>query len=87
MARVRNMEKVLEEYKQFTSIHKNKGYFFFDEVLQIKKLVSHSMIENRFYEAIGTALEAGYMIGYRTAKRDARKTAHSTVKPKPIEGF
>ena len=87
MARVRNMEKVVAEYNHFTSIHKNKGYFFFDEVLQIKKIASHSMIENRLYEAIGTALEAGFIIGYRTAKRDVREKKHSTVKLKPTEGF
>ena len=65
----RDMQKAIEDYKK-TFCHNNngtKGAFYASDIQQI-----YNSIGNDAYSLIANALEAGFMIGYRCAKREKR---------------
>ena len=65
---MRSMEKAIQEYhKRFSTT----GDFYFDDVRQIKEM---SEKDGRIdpYDLIFNALQAGFMIGYRTAERHCK---------------
>lgn len=63
----RNIPKLIEDYKRRYSNAKRKEPFFYSDLEQIKELSRGDL-----YTAIVKALEAGYMVGYRRAKRELR---------------
>lgn len=63
----RDIPKLIEAYKRRYSNTKRKEPFFYSDLEQIKKLSRGDL-----YTAIVKALEAGYMVGYRRAKRELR---------------
>ena len=70
----RDLEKSIEAYKKrFYNATGNAGAFFASDVEQIKDLATTEDGEVSLFDAIGNALEAGFMIGYRYAKNEARK--------------
>ena len=67
--------KAAEDYKKkYYGRHDNAGAFYYsdyDEVLEAAENVGGAA--DTLYNAVRIALEAGFMIGYRTAQRDSRK--------------
>ena len=68
----RSIKKAVEDYRR---IRKGNGTaeFYATDIQQVKELATGDNGMISLYEAIGIALEAGYMIGYRTAKRHDRQ--------------
>ena len=69
----RSITKALEEYKRITKSATTGGVFYYSDIEQIRDSAINPRGEVDIALAIGNALEAGYAIGYRTAKREARK--------------
>ena len=67
----RDLHKAIEEYKtKYYNRSDGKGAFYVTDVNQIKELSESRDTKETLYNAIGNALEAGFMIGYRTAKKE-----------------
>lgn len=76
----RSIEKAVTDYrKKYYKNENREGLFYASDICQVKELAEKEAqpygghIMGVLYNAIGIALEAGYMIGYRTAKRHARR--------------
>lgn len=76
----RSIAKAVEDYRKKHYKDGNKeGLFYASDILQVKELAEKKAqpygghIMEVLYNAIGIGLEAGYIIGYRTAKRHARR--------------
>lgn len=65
---MRSIEKAVEQYNKLSNYDTGRGAFTADDVFQILDHADDDMIEAIFY-----GLEAGYAIGYRTARRELRK--------------
>ncbi len=64
----RDLQKYVEEYKsKFYGLRTGKGAIYGSDIDQIFKMVSND------FDRIGYALEAGFIIGYRLGKKEARK--------------
>ena len=74
---MRNIEKAVEQYKEkyFTKENsRNRGGFWLSDFQQIKELAERrNGGKPELFTAIDISLMAGYMIGYRTAKREDRE--------------
>ena len=78
----RDLSKLLSDYENRPRAHKNsnKGAFYisdFEQILDLfggRAIVEHGLhpITEILLETISGSLTIGYMIGYRTAQRDAR---------------
>ena len=72
---MRNIKKAIEDYKkQFwrkENSH-NRGAFYYSDYRQIADLSTKGEILD-ISAAIDNALMAGFMIGYRTARRESRE--------------
>ena len=81
MKKHRDMKKAILDYKDLLrrkdTIHSNFGAFYLDDIDQIWRLCEETDPHRREFDMIGNALDAGFMIGYRTAKREAARKAHS----------
>lgn len=63
----RSIEKAIADYKKkYFNTLDNAGAFYVSDYYQIMELSQNKV------DCIDNALMAGYMIGYRTAKREAR---------------
>ena len=61
----RSIEKAIEEYKKlFCGDNCKRGQFFVSDYMQIKELS-----KGDYWQSVSNATMAGFMIGYRTAKR------------------
>lgn len=68
---MRDLQKSIEEYqKKF--YNSNSGGFYTSDIEQIAQLAADSGRVN-LYEAISSALQAGFMVGYRYGKKEAWK--------------
>lgn len=68
---MRDLRKSIEEYqKKF--YNSNSGCFYASDIEQIAQLATDSGRVD-LYEAISSALQAGFMVGYRYGKKEARK--------------
>jgi len=68
--------KAVQDYqKRFYGAGHNEGAFYGSDFYEVKEAAEKigGGAATTLYEAIGTALEAGFMIGYRKAQRDCRK--------------
>lgn len=67
----RDLQRTIEEYKA-NYFHRtdSKGAFYAGDINQIKELSEVGDATETLYHAIENALYAGYMIGYRSAKRE-----------------
>lgn len=68
------IERAIAEYQK-----KFEGAFYTGDLIQVKDLAEEqggASFENVLLWAISYALNAGYVIGYRRAKRDAKKKAN-----------
>lgn len=71
----RDLQKAIQEYeKRFYHRTDNKGAFYAGDVRQILDMSKSDTTGGTLYNAIENALYAGYMIGYRTAKREGRRS-------------
>ncbi len=67
----RDLQKSIEAYKtKYYHRADSKGAFYVGDVNQIIELSEAETTKETLYKAIENALYAGYMIGYRTAKRE-----------------
>lgn len=67
----RDLQKAVAEYKtKYYRRMDNKGAFYAGDVNQILNMSKSDTTSETLYNAIENALYAGYMIGYRTAKRE-----------------
>ena len=68
----RDIRKAVAEYAELTDNGKKHGRFYLADGEQ---LINMATINGRvdLYRVITLALEAGYSIGYRTAKRHAKQ--------------
>lgn len=67
----RDLQKAIEEYKaKYYHRTDSKGAFYAGDINQIMELSETDSIKETLYKAIENAMYAGYMIGYRTAKRE-----------------
>lgn len=67
--------KAAADYKKLYHGRKdNEGAFYASDMHEVKEIAEMKEgYSNILYEAIETALEAGFMIGYRKALRDAKR--------------
>ena len=67
----RDLQKAIEEYKtKYYHRTDSKGAFYVGDIKQIKEISKANNPNETLINAIENALYAGYMIGYRTAKRE-----------------
>lgn len=67
----RDLQKAINEYKRkYYERKDSKGAFYAGDINQIMELSEAETTKETLYKAIENALYAGYMIGYRTAKRE-----------------
>ena len=72
----RSMEKAIADYKAvFGKSSTGAGAIYCSDVQQIFDMTKDSG-RDAFYDAITWALQAGYMMGYRKAKRDGRRKSN-----------
>ena len=72
----RDIAKAIEEYKQrYSGKNGKEAAFFISDTNQIMELSADDTPGNMLYNIIFNSLEAGFMIGYRKAQRDARKNS------------
>lgn len=72
----RNLQKALHDYKTkycTPENTRNEAAFFVEDINQIREISKRPDGTTCIYSAIGHALEAGFMVGYRKAVRDAKK--------------
>ena len=68
----RDLNKYIEEYmKKFEDTGSSKGAFYAQDITQIYER-NRDKKDAAFY-MISDALEAGFMVGYKYAKREANK--------------
>ena len=81
MERITNSIKAYRE--TFSNRNDNKGAFFATDIEELKKFTQAALMEKGYTsmnpaaylsDIILNALEAGFMVGYRCAKNEARKT-------------
>lgn len=65
---VRNVKKALEEYRKISNMGNSvKGRFYYSDFKQIEEECNKD-----YATMVFRAMEFGFVIGYRTAKRDIR---------------
>jgi len=71
----RDLTKAVAEYdRKFNNPQTGKGAFYLDDMEQIRNMSKSKTGQGTsLYSAIGNALKVGFIVGYRTAQRDARK--------------
>ena len=71
------IQKAAEEYnKKFfigDNFKKNNGAFYINDLQELLEMVDQNRTITSIYKALDTALLAGFMIGYKKAKRDMRE--------------
>lgn len=70
---MRNIFKAIEDYKKKFSGNSTNGALYMTDILQIRDTAEGMAGGDRDFELISNALQAGFMIGYRKGKADARK--------------
>lgn len=71
---MRDYKKLREEYKDLKAKKAaNFGKFYADDVIKVIETGKKPGGSYSDFEAITTALEAGFMLGYKAGKRDAKK--------------
>ena len=72
---MRDIKKNIEEYKKSFEAANMGGAFYQSDVDQIRKTAEGLPTGHRDFTLISNALRAGFMIGYRKGRADARKAA------------
>ena len=69
----RNLQKALQDYEKQFGGNDQRGAFYMSDLEQIRELSTPagSTLPDP-YQLAGNALRAGFMIGYRTAKKEKR---------------
>lgn len=70
---MRNINKAIEDYKKNFGGAGSNGAFYATDVQQIRDTARGELWNDREFTLISNALQAGFMIGYRKGKADARK--------------
>lgn len=70
---MRNMIKAIDDYKKKFGGGTAEGAFYTTDVKQIHDTAEGAAIGDRDFILISNALRAGFMVGYRKGKADAKK--------------
>lgn len=70
---MRNMEKAINDYQKQFSGNSGNGAFYTTDVKQIYDMAEGAALGDRDFMLISNALQAGFMVGYRKGKADAKK--------------
>ena len=73
--KMRDIKKNIEEYNKKFGGNTGNGAFYATDLMQIKETAEGERRGDREFVLISNALRAGFMIGYRKGKADARKAA------------
>lgn len=67
----RSMRKAIEDYEKkfIDGNNRNTGAFYYSDLMEMNQITDGDK-----YDTIVKSLEAGFMIGYRCAMRNQRKT-------------
>lgn len=72
----RDLRKAVEDYrKKYYNSNSQEGQFYYSDIVQLKEMAEEGAKGNYseiLYNAIGCSLQAGFMIGYKKAVRDAK---------------
>ena len=78
---MRDLQKAVKEYrKKYSNRKTNEAAFYSTDYDQIYKMSKGGRPTDTIFYAIGNALEAGFMVGYRKAQRDKRKATERKLK-------
>lgn len=69
---VRDINKAIEEHYRYMKNHKGNGDFYASDIEQVLKRATRADGSIDTINAIGDAFYAGFSVGYRIAKREAR---------------
>ena len=69
----RNLKKLINEYCRKYEKNYQNDIFFVSDYWQIINISKDQKIENTLFNAVYNSLAAGFMIGYKTAKRELKK--------------
>jgi hypothetical protein len=67
------MEKAINDYKAKFGGNSAEGAFYMTDVMQIRDTAEGNTRGDRDFILISNALRAGFMVGYRKGKADAKK--------------
>lgn len=70
---MRNMEKAINDYQAKFGGNSGNGAFYMTDVMQIRDTAEGDTRGDRDFILISNALQAGFMVGYRKGKADAKK--------------
>lgn len=70
---MRNIFKAIEDYKKNFGGNSSNGAFYTTDIQQIRDTARGELWNDREFTLISNALQAGFMIGYRKGKADAKK--------------
>lgn len=70
---MRNMEKAISDYQAKFGGNSGNGAFYTTDVRQIYDMAEGADLGDRDFMLISNALQAGFMVGYRKGKADAKK--------------
>ena len=70
---MRHMEKAINDYQKQFSGNSGSGAFYTTDVKQIYDMAEGAALGDRDFMLISNALQAGFMVGYRKGKADAKK--------------
>ncbi len=71
---MRDIQKCVNEYRRrYEGLSTTEGAFYNTDIEQLQEM-SGCFINEEILHALWYALQAGFMIGYRKAQRDSRKT-------------
>ena len=70
---MRNINKAIEDYNKKFGSGSAEGAFYCTDVEQIRQTAEGAQLGDRDYILITNALRAGFMVGYRKGKADAKK--------------
>ena len=69
----RDLQKAITDYKKTFGGNDRRGAFYMSDIEQIIAVSKPAgSMRSDLYQLAGNALRAGFMIGYRTAKREKR---------------
>lgn len=71
---MRDINKAIADYKKQFFVRSNKGQFYVSDFVQIKELS-----DGTTFDIIANGMMAGFMIGYRFAKREMKNRSKYTA--------
>lgn len=78
MTMKRNIKKICADYHELKKKKPESfGEFYYSDMVQLIEMARTQEGNEQLYEAVCRSLEAGFMIGYRCAKREQKRARKS----------